>query len=122
MRTLSTCRGNRLLVASIISAAATTASLFIPSLAAAHAIAGNRVFPATMAVDDPGVGDEINLGFGHVKSDTGDGETQNTNTTTLEWDKLITPSFALSVTGTYVNLNPPNGGSARPFDNFAGVA
>src|ERR1700730_6825232 len=94
----------------------------VPSLlssgASAHAVAGNRVFPATMAGDDPGVGDEVNLEFGHVKSDTGDGDTQNTNTTTLEWDKLITPSFALLATGTYVNLNAPNGGSARGFDNF----
>ncbi|MGF7000939.1 hypothetical protein [Paraburkholderia sp. GAS32] len=94
----------------------------LSSGASAHAVAGNRVFPATMAVDDPGVGDEVNLGFGHVKSDTGDGDTQNTNTTTLEWDKLITPSFALIVTGTYVNLNAPNGGSARGFDNFAAGA
>jgi len=90
----------------------------LPVNAAAHAVAGNRVFPATMAVDDPGVGDEINLNFGHLQSDTGDGDKQNTNTTTLEWDKRITPAFQLSVTSTYVNLNAPNGGSARGFDNW----
>ncbi|TCG04060.1 hypothetical protein BZM27_43590 [Paraburkholderia steynii] len=84
----------------------------------AHSIAGNRVFPATLSVDDPGVGDEVNLEFGHVKSLTDDGDEQNTNTTTLEWDKLITPSFALSVTANYVNINAPNGGSASGFDNF----
>ncbi|WP_203234312.1 hypothetical protein [Burkholderia mayonis] len=106
-------------LATLVVPAAVAATLFAPSLATAHAIAGNRVFPATMAVDDPGVGDELNLEFGHLKSQTDDGDTQNTNTTTLEWDKLITPSFALSVTGTYVNVNAPNGGSARGFDNFA---
>ncbi|KVO72928.1 hypothetical protein [Burkholderia ubonensis] len=94
------------------------ASCLLSADASAHAVAGNRVFPATMAVDDPGVGDELNLEFGHLRSSTDDGDKQNTNTTTLEWDKRITPSFQLSVTGTYVNLNAPNGGSARGFDNW----
>ena len=93
--------------------------IIFPSIASAHAVAGDRVFPATMAVDDPGVGDEVNLEFGHAKSQADDGNAQNTNTTTLEWDKLITRSFALTVTGTYVNVNAQNGRSARGFDNFA---
>ncbi|KVQ56757.1 hypothetical protein [Burkholderia territorii] len=117
MRTIPA-RGNVQLSA-LIAPATIAALLLFPSLASAHAIAGNRVFPATMAVDDPGVGDEINLEFGHAKSLTDDGDEQNTNTTSLEWDKLITPNFALSVVGTYVNINAPNGGSARGFDNFA---
>ncbi|WP_322026753.1 hypothetical protein [Burkholderia sp. BCC1977] len=104
------------LTAFVVSAAIAVPLLF-PSLALAHAIAGSRVFPATMAVDDPGVGDELNLEFGHLKSDSDDGENQNTNTTSLEWDKLITPSFALSVLATYVNVNAPNEGSANGFDN-----
>jgi hypothetical protein len=86
--------------------------------AAAHSVAGNRVFPATLAVDDPGVADEVNFEFGHVKTQTDDGSDVNTNTTTFEWDKLITSSFGLSVTGTYVNINAPEGGSARGFDNW----
>lgn len=118
MRTTPACGGMPMLAALIVPAAAAFPLLF-PSIATAHSIAGNRVFPATMAVDDPGVGDEVNLNFGHVKSLTDDGDEQNTNTTTLEWDKLITPNFALSVVGTYVNINAPNGGSARGFDNFA---
>ncbi|WP_321801148.1 hypothetical protein [Burkholderia sp. BCC1988] len=105
------------LVASVIPAAFAVL-LLLPSVATAHAIAGNRVFPATMAVDDPGVGDELNLEFGHLQSDTDDGDKQNSNTTTLEWDKLITSRFQLTVTGTYVNLNAPNDGSARGFDNW----
>ncbi|KVL49539.1 hypothetical protein WS99_19775 [Burkholderia territorii] len=117
MRTIPA-RGN-VQLAALIARATIAALLLFPSLASAHAIAGNRVFPATMAVDDPGVGDEINLEFGHAKSLTDDGDEQNTNTTSLEWDKLITPNFALSVVGTYVNINAPNGGSARGFDNFA---
>src|ERR1700730_9893905 len=107
MRNIPARGGMPTLVALFIPAAA-AATLVFPSLATAHAIAGDRVFPATMAVDDPGVGDEINMEFGHVKSDTGDGDSKNTNTTTLEWDKLITPSFALMGTATYVNMNAPN--------------
>jgi hypothetical protein len=114
MHTISTCRGNRLLAASIISAAATTASLFIPSLAAAHAIAGDRVFPATLALDDPGVGDEANLEYGHRSGAGGNGD-QSINTYNFEWDKLITSRFALFVGGNYVTVNNP---TARGFDNF----
>lgn len=90
----------------------------LPFDAAAHSVAGNRVFPATLAVDDPGVADEVNFEFGHVKTQTDDGSDINTNTTTFEWDKLITSSFNLSVKGTYVNINAPDGGSARGFDNW----
>jgi len=118
MRTIPA-RSTMPMLAALIAPAIIAVPLLLPSLASAHAIAGNRVFPATMAVDDPGVGDEVNVEFGHVKSLTDDGDTQNTNTTSVEWDKLITPNFALSVVGTYVNINAPNGGSARGFDNFA---
>src|ERR1700712_1907751 len=84
-----------------------------PSLTQAHAIAGDRVFPSTMAVDDPGVGDEANLQFGHqrVPGDNGD---QSINTFDIEYDKLITPRLAVSVDGTYNLQNNPG---ARGFDN-----
>lgn len=118
MRTPSP-RGSRRTLAAAIAPATLAIPLLLPSLASAHAIAGNRVFPATMAVDDPGVGDELNLEFGHAKSLTDDGDEQNINTTSVEWDKLITPHVAVSVVGTYVDINAPNDGSARGFDNFA---
>ncbi|WP_321902545.1 hypothetical protein [Paraburkholderia tropica] len=85
-----------------------------PHLAHAHAIAGDRVFPATLSVDDPGVGDEADLQFGHqrVPGDAGD---QNVNTFDFEYDKLITPRLAFSVDGGYVMQNNP---TAHGFDNF----
>lgn len=85
-----------------------------PPHADAHSIAGDRVFPATLAIDDPGVGDEFNLQYGHqrVPGDAGD---QSLNTLDFEWDKLITPNLALSFGGTYVMQNNP---TARGFDNF----
>jgi hypothetical protein len=105
--------GKRLLPAAIMSVA-TSAFLLVPSLASAHAIAGDRVFPATMAVDDPGVGDEANFTYGHqrVPGDNGD---QSINTFNFEYDKLITPRLAFSVTGSYEMHNNP---TARGFNNF----
>lgn len=98
------------------SLVATAASilLFAPSVSSAHAIAGDRVFPSTMAVDDPGVGDEANFEYGHqrVPGDNGD---QSINTFDFEYDKLITPRLAVSVDGTYAMQSNPK---ARGFDNF----
>ncbi|CAM2153019.1 conserved protein of unknown function [Pararobbsia alpina] len=95
-------------------AAGLLAATLLPLRAHAHAIAGDRIFPATMGIDDPGVSDEFNLQFGHqrVPGDNGD---QSLNTWDFEWDKLITPNFALSFGGTYVMQNNP---TAHGFDNF----
>lgn len=98
--------------------AALCAALAFPLLANAHAVAGDRVFPSTIGVDDPGVGDEVNLQFGNGKALDDDGNNQNVNTTTFEWDKLITPDVAFSFTTNFVNLNAPNGGSAIGMDNY----
>lgn len=113
MQTQTTRSAIPLRAASLVAAAASV-FLFAPSLASAHAIAGNRVFPSTMAVDDPGVGDEANLEYGHqrVPGDSGD---QSINTFDFEYDKLITPRLAVSVNGSYVMQNNPK---ARGFDNF----
>jgi hypothetical protein len=84
------------------------------SNAGAHAIAGDRVFPATMAIDDPGVGDEANIQFGHLRVPGDDGD-QSINTFDVEYDKLITSRLALSVGGSYVMQNNP---TAHGLDNF----
>jgi hypothetical protein len=113
MQTQTTRSAIPLRAASLV-AAASSVFLFAPSLASAHAIAGDRVFPSTMAVDDPGVGDEANLQYGHqrVPGDNGD---QSINTFDFEYDKLITPRLAVSIDGTYTMQNNP---TARGFDNF----
>ncbi|MFM0059373.1 hypothetical protein PQR64_27460 [Paraburkholderia phytofirmans] len=113
MRIHSTPRAQPLRSAALLAATA-GALLCAPTLADAHAIAGNRVFPATMAVDDPGVGDEANLQFGHQRVPGDDGD-QSINTFDFEYDKLITPRLAVSVDGTYAMQNNPR---ARGFDNF----
>ncbi|MEO7129169.1 MAG: hypothetical protein ABI040_09960 [Rhodoferax sp.] len=106
--------GKRLLVASAFSAAAVTA-LFAPASADAHAVAGNRVFPATMAVDDPGVSDEFDSQYGHLTV-PGDNGNQGVNTVQFEWDKTITPNFGLKLGGAYVMQNNP---TTNGFDNFS---
>src|SRR6476469_1025367 len=93
-------RGGKPLLPTAFMSVVTSALLIIPSLASAHSIAGDRVFPATMAVDDPGVGDEANLVYGHQRV-PGDGGDQSINTFNFEYDKLITPRLAFSVTGSY---------------------
>ncbi|OTP67024.1 hypothetical protein [Caballeronia sordidicola] len=113
MRTFSTRSAAPLLASSILSTAA-TACFLIPSPAHAHAVAGDRVFPSTLSVDDPGVGDEANFQYGHqrVPGDNGD---QSINTFDAEYDKLITPRLAVSVGETYVMQN---NAKARGFDNL----
>ncbi|MGA7817233.1 hypothetical protein [Caballeronia sp.] len=86
--------------------------------ASAHAVVGDRVFPATLTVDDPGVGDEFDTQFGHIKSPTGNGDDMNINTVSYEWDKLITQNLAFSIASDYVSQNAPNGGSAKGWDNI----
>jgi hypothetical protein len=114
MHPISTRRGEPLVAAAVISAV-TLASLLTPLSAAAHAIAGDRVFPSTMAVDDPGVGDEANFEYGHLRV-PGDNGDQSINTFDVEWDKLLTPRLAVSFNEAYVMQNNP---TARGFDNFS---
>ncbi|HXZ07270.1 MAG TPA: hypothetical protein VEI25_04365 [Paraburkholderia sp.] len=113
MNSVSMRGGKPLLAASVIAALA-GACLLSPSAASAHAIAGDRVFPATLTVDDPGVGDEADLQYGHVRV-PGDNGDQSINTFSFEYDKLITSRLAFSVDGAYVMQNNP---TARGWDNF----
>ncbi|MEO6973007.1 MAG: hypothetical protein ABI135_06280 [Rhodoferax sp.] len=110
----ATHRSKHLLAATAVSAAALTA-LLAAGPADAHAIAGNRVFPATMAVDDPGVSDEFDFQYGHLTV-PGDNGNQGVNTVQFEWDKRITPNFGLSLGGAYVMQNNP---TTNGFDNFS---
>ena len=81
----------------------------------AHGVAGNRFFPATLAIDDLAVADELALpSFSHIKGPDG-------KETELGFDlqKTITPDLAISIGGTYRILNPsdPEASSASGFAN-----
>ncbi|HLH11207.1 MAG TPA: hypothetical protein VKV77_04915 [Methylovirgula sp.] len=67
--------------------------------ALAHTIVGNRVFPVTLTIDDPGVNDELALpAFAYMATSNPDG-TPGALTYALSWEyaKTITPDFALSI-------------------------
>jgi hypothetical protein len=67
--------------------------------ARAHTIVGNRVFPATLTIDDPGVNDELKLPtFTYAAAANFDG-TLGPITYTLGWEyaKTITADFGFSI-------------------------
>jgi hypothetical protein len=86
----------------------------------AHEIVGNRFFPATLTVDDPGVNDE--LSFPTVSSfKTGDDPPFRQRDFSGEFSKRITEAFAISIGSTYSSLGPPGGLTgvgARGFQNL----
>ncbi len=83
-------------------------ALAAPGTAAAHAVAGARVFVNTLLIDDPGVGDEANLPVVSVQSPDGKSTATDLN---FEYDKTITENLGLGV-GTdynYITQDPGDG-------------
>ena len=76
------------------------------TIARAHEIVGNRFFPATLAINDPGVTDELALPTISI-SKTGDDPSFKQLDVSAEYAKRITEDFAISVA-------PPGRGSTRP--------
>jgi len=65
--------------------------------AQAHVVCGNRVFPTTLTIDDPGVSNELSLPT-IAFAPTPSGEN---NVYAYEWDKLITEDLGFAVNGNY---------------------
>ncbi|SDR60942.1 hypothetical protein SAMN05519103_07219 [Rhizobiales bacterium GAS113] len=87
------------------------ATLAYVTAAGAHAIIGDRTFPVTLAIDDPGVADEVSLPtFARFKNADGSIETDIAG----EFDKRITENFGVSVAGTWTQVRPGGDG----FQNF----
>src|SRR3982075_4293134 len=73
---------------------------------AAHEIVGNRFFPATLSIDDPGVNDEMALPT--VSSfKTGDDPSFRQRDISGEFSKRITEAFAISFGYTFSIFLPP---------------
>ena len=86
----------------------------------AHEIVGNRLFPATLAIDDPGVTDELALPTISM-SKTGDDPSFKQLDISAEFAKRITEDFAVSVAPTWSRLYAPGGltmNGARGFQNL----
>jgi hypothetical protein len=85
----------------------------------AHEIVGNRFFPATLGIDDPGVNDELSLPT--VDSfKTGEVPPVRQRDVSTEFSKRITEDFAVSFGSSYSFLSPtdPTAAGANGFQNF----
>src|SRR5690349_3787847 len=90
------------------------------SAASAHGLIGQRFFPATLAIDDPFVADELSLPtIFHIRN-RGSEEAPPTLQTDLsgELSKRLSPNLGVSLGGTYTLLDPIPGKSTSGFDNM----
>ncbi len=95
--------------------AVTTLSLaLISQPALAHAIAGDRVFPVTLTMDDPGVADEVTLP--QITDQPGSGPS-NQAQFQWEWDKTITSTTSLIYNHGYDVLTQKGSKRATGFEN-----
>jgi hypothetical protein len=86
----------------------------------AHGLAGKRFFPATLAVDDPFVADELSLPTFSYQRLKGSEEAPPTNQFDLrgEISKRLTPDLGISLSGTLTILDPEPGTTVGGFDNM----
>ncbi len=77
----------------------------LPGTADAHAIAGDRVFPATLAIDDPSVASEISLPTVDWFSDPRDagGDIPHETDIGAELDLRIAPNFAVGISEAWTS-------------------
>jgi hypothetical protein len=76
---------------------------FPATQAMAHVVCGDRVFPATLTIDDPGVGDELSLPtvqYRPIPASNGNPSGHSVDYG-FEWDKRITQDLALLLNGDY---------------------
>src|SRR6185369_8148581 len=74
----------------------------------AHDIVGKRMFPATLAIDDPGVKDELALPT-VAFTRTGDDPSARQVDLSAEFSKRVTEDFAIAVAPTWTKLHAPGG-------------
>ena len=82
--------------------------LLAHSSAFAHAVCGNRIFPATLAIDDPGVNDELALPTLAYTPSNSDGARELDGS--FSYTKTIIPNLGLSVSDGKTWLNPGGNG------------
>jgi len=69
--------------------------------ALSHSIVGNRVFPATLAIDDPGVNDELALPtFAYIANP----DNSNEYDFNFFYQKTITYDLSFSIADTFTHL------------------
>src|SRR5579863_5480247 len=81
--------------------------------AQAHVVCGDRVFPTTLTMDDPGVGDEISMPTLQF-TPTSNGQS---NVYAFEWDKSITEDLTLAINDDYITQRPGPGANSAGWDD-----
>ena len=100
-----------------LAGSAAVLALGFATPAAAHAVLGNRFFPATIATDDPGVADELSLPV--VSSfRTGDDPALRELDAAGEWSKRLTNDLGVSFGDAWTRLKGPDGETAQGFQNL----
>jgi hypothetical protein len=104
----------------IFYAALCGATLASVNAASAHEIVGNRFFPATLAIDDPGVNDELALPTVSMFK-TGDDPSFKQLDISGEFSKRITEDFAVSFAPTHTRLYAPGGPTMTGASGFQNI-
>ncbi|HZL29572.1 MAG TPA: hypothetical protein VFC54_00745 [Pseudolabrys sp.] len=95
-------------MAKLAQCGAATVFIIMSSAAQSHEIVGNRSFPATLAVDDPGVSDELAFpAFSSFR--TGDDPSVRQHDISGEFSKRITEDFAVSFGTAWSRIHAPGG-------------
>ena len=94
--------------------------LFKPPPAHAHAVCGNRVFPATLVMDDPGVSDELSLPtitYQPIPA-TGGNPGGRTVDYGFEIDKTITQDLGIAINDDYLTQHGAGQNPLHGWDNL----
>ena len=86
----------------------------------AHGVIGQRFFPATLAIDDPFVADELSLPTISFMPFNGSGDSPPFRQTNVsaEFSKRLTPDLGFSLAGNLTILDPDHGKTQSGFDNM----
>jgi len=87
--------------------------LLTPALVQAHGLEGDRFFPPTPLTDDPFAVDELSLPLVQYNPAGASNEVD----ITASLSKEIFPKFALTLSDTYINLNPKGGPAEDGWSN-----
>jgi hypothetical protein len=102
---------------SVVGAAASAAALVLSNTgASAHCFVGARFFPATLAIDDPCVADELSIPT-ITWSRTSDQPSAQELDISGEFSKRITETFGVSISPTWTRIAPPGGPNQSGFQN-----
>jgi hypothetical protein len=101
----------------VAAAVVCVAALLIAPRAHAHCEVGDRIFPATLAIDDACVMDELAIPNLAVTKNGDDPSAREIELPT-EFSKRITEKFGISFASSFMRRRAPGGLSAGGFQNL----